>query len=163
MDQAGLSYCLHCKNKKPIDQFILRKKDDKYGLQGEPTSSCTSCATKAQQRRDMKKRKWVEEGIHLSGDPAEANCPTSLEQFAALLHKQALTGDICYSARVSIQGLSREEDEIFTAIVGHVWEATRFWFMYGQFLHEGQWLMLPFFNQIQNKKCPEEWYCPASL
>lgn len=131
MDQALLFHCLHCKNKKPIDQFILRRKDDKYGLQGQPTSSCTSCAAKAQQRREVKKRKRVEEVDGPSGDPPETNRPISLEQFTTLLHQQALTGDINCVACVSTQGLFGEDDKVCAAIVARVWKSTGFRFTYG--------------------------------
>ena len=97
-------------------------------------------------RRENKKRKRDEEGLHSSGDPEDPEHTTSIEQFTALLQEQARTGNICCSARVSTQGLAGEVDEICAGIVGRVWEATGFRFMYAQFPLEGRRLIIPLFN-----------------
>ena len=36
MEQASLLHCHDCKNNKTKDQFILRKRNNKYGVRGEP-------------------------------------------------------------------------------------------------------------------------------
>jgi len=81
-------------------------------VQDEPTSRCCSCAAKERHRCEIKKRKRDEEGPDPSEDPAEPDRTTSIEQFTALLHKQALTGDPCCFAHVSTQGLDGEVGEI---------------------------------------------------
>ena len=70
----------------------------------------------------------------------------SIEQFVALLHEQASAGNICCSVCVSTQGLGGDTDEMCARIVGHVWEATGFRFMYGWFPLDGRWLIFPIFN-----------------
>ena len=137
MEQGPLFRCHDCKNCKPKDQFSLRKRDDKHGARGEPSSRCLPCAAKERARHETKKRKRAEEGLDASGDPAEAGRPISIEQFTALLREQVLTGKIYYSARVSTQGLAGEADEMRAGIVRHVWEATGFRFTYGPILLEG--------------------------
>ena len=147
MDQAPLLYCLQCKNSKPRDEFALRIRSNKYGARGEPSSKCSSCVAKERHRHENRKRKRDEEGHETPMDPAEPDRPMlSVEQFMALLHEQALAGDICCSVRVSTQGLAGEADEICARIVGRVWEATGYRFTYGWFPLEGQSLMLPLFN-----------------
>ena len=136
MEQEPLIYCHDCHVSKPRDQFALRKRSDKHGEKGEPTSRCSPCAEKERHRRETKKRKRSEENPNLCVDPEEPNCLISLEQFAARLHEEALTGVISYSARVSTQGLSEEAGVICSMIVGRVWEATGFRFTYGPFLLE---------------------------
>ena len=136
MDHEPLFICHDCHHRKPKDQFALRKRTDKHGAKGDPSSRCSSCAEKRHQH-EKKKRKQVEEGPDLFGDPEEPDCIVSLEQFTARLRKDALTGVISYSARVSTQGLSGEVDDICTAAVRRVWEATGFRFTYGQSLLEG--------------------------
>src|SRR6266404_1768114 len=128
MDQALLVYCHTCKNNKPVDQFKLRAKDDKYGRKGEPTTRCSPCMMKVQQRCKSKRRKRAEEG---SEDPVEPNTILSIENFTALLHQQAIAGDINWSGCVSTQELPGEAEDAFKAIAVHVWEATGFRFKYG--------------------------------
>ena len=65
------------------------------------------------------------------GDPEEPDCAISLEQFTAQLHEKAHTGVISYSGCVSTQEISGEVDNLCKVIVGHVWEATGFKFIYG--------------------------------
>ncbi len=163
MEQAPLLRCYDCKSSKTKDQFELRKRKNKYGEQGEPLSRCSSCAAKERERNEKKKRKRDEEGRDASGDPARPDRAISIDQFTSALHEQALTGVISFSARVSTQGLGVEEDGICTTIVGRVWEATGFRFTYGWFPLEGQWLILPLFNQVQDENYPEEWHCPAGV
>jgi len=86
---------------------------------------------KERDRHMIRKRKRDEEGLDPSEDPAEPNPTISIEQFTALLREQALAENICYSARVSTQGLTGEVDEICSKAVGRVWEATGFRFTYG--------------------------------
>lgn len=140
MEQAQLIYCHTCKNKKPVDQFKLRAKDDKYGRKGEPTTRCSPCMMKVQQRRQIQKRKRAEEG---SEDPVETNTILSMEKFTALLHQQAIAGEIDWSGRVSTQELPGEAEDTFKAIAARVWEATGFRFQYGCFPLEVQLLMHP--------------------
>ena len=130
MEQAPLLYCCDCKKSKSRDQFTLRTRNNKHGARGEPSSRCSSCAAKERDRNIIRKRKRDEEGHDSFGDLAESDHTASIEQFTALLREQALTGDICCSARVSTQGLDGE-DEICARIVGRVWEATGFRFTYG--------------------------------
>ena len=94
----------------------------------------------------------VEEGPDLCGDPGEPNIPISLEQLMAQLCEQALTGAISCSTCVSTQELSGEADDICSIVIGHVWEATGFRFMYGWFPLEGQWLMLPLYRKKYTQK-----------
>ena len=114
-------------------------------MQGDVLSRCASCAAKERERYKIRKRKRDEEGPDLSRGPAEPDRPLSIEQFTALLREKALTGVISCSARVSAQGIAGNADGICTVLVGHVWEATGFWFMYGRFPLEGQWLILTLF------------------
>ena len=113
--------------------FLLHKKTSKRSIEGEPSSRCSSCAAKERERRQIKKRKRDDEGLDLSGDPAEPDRSITIEQFTVLLREKGLTGVISCSARVSTQGLVGNADEMCTAIVGRVWEATGFRFTYGQF------------------------------
>ena len=84
-----------------------------------------------QDQHESKKQKQVEEGPDLCGDPGEPISIISLEKLMEWLHEEALTGVISCSTCVSTQELSGEADDICSAIVGHVWEATRFQFTYG--------------------------------
>ena len=130
MEQEPLRQCLDCHSWKSRDQFALRKRADKHAAKGDRISRCTPCVEKRHQR-EHKKRKRVEEGSDLCGDPGEPDFPISLEQLTAQLREQALTGMISCSTRVSTQGLSGEADEICSIVIGHVWEATGFRFTYG--------------------------------
>ena len=131
MDQEPHHHCHDCKSSKCREGFSLHKKDSKHGLQGEPSSRCLSCVAKERERRKIRKRKRDEDGIDLTEDPAEPDRSISIEEFTALLREKALTGAISWSTRVSTQGLVGNADEMCTAIVGRVWEATRFRFTYG--------------------------------
>lgn len=148
MEQEPLLRCRYCKNSKPRDQFPLRKKNHKHGARGEPSSSCASCTAKAQDRREIKKRKRDEEDPDAYGDTPKPDRTLTIEQFTTLLREKALTGVISCSARVSTQGLDGEEEDMCTGIAGRVWEATGFRFTYARFPFEfgGQWLMLPLFH-----------------
>ena len=137
MEWEQLFYCHDCENRKPRDQFALCKQTDKHGAMGKPSTRCTSCAENWHWCKSSK-QKWVERGTDLCGDPEEPDCTVSLEQFTAGLHEEAITGMISYSACILTEGLFGEVDDICTAIVGHVWEATDFQFTYGWFLLEGQ-------------------------
>ena len=130
MEQEPLFCCHDCKSSKPREEFSICKRDSKHGVQGEPPSRCSSCAAK---RRQIRKRKRDEEGLDLSGGPAEPDRPISIEQFTALLREKALTGVISCSARVSTQGLAGNADDMCTVLVRRVWEATGFRFTYGRF------------------------------
>ena len=129
MEQEPLLQCQDCHSRKPQNQFALCKRSDKHGAKGDPSSRCSSCAEKRHQREN-KKRKRAERGPGLCGDPGEPIPAISLEQLTAQLHEEALTGVISCSIRVSTQGLSGEVDDIHSVIVGRVWEATGFRFMY---------------------------------
>ena len=50
MEQAPLLYCRGCHTNKTIDKSKLRERDDNYGRNGDPTSQCSPCAAKKQQR-----------------------------------------------------------------------------------------------------------------
>ena len=130
MEEEPLRYCHSCQIRKPKDQFVLCKRSDKHGEKGAPSTRCLPCAENRHQREN-KKQKQVEAGTEPCGDPGEPDCVVSLEQFAARLHEEAKTGVISYSARVSTEELSGEVEDMCTAIVGHVWEATGFRFTYG--------------------------------
>ena len=130
MDQEPCFRCHDCKNRKRKEEFVLHKRDNKHGSQGEPTSRCLSCAAKERERRKNRKRKRDDERLDLPGDPAEPDRSISIEQFTALLREKALTGVISFSTRVSTQGLAGNADEMCSAIVGRVWEATGFRFTY---------------------------------
>ena len=134
MEQEPLYHCHDCHHRKRRDQFALRKRTDKYGAKGEPTSRCSSCTEQEQGRRENRKRKRDEEGPDASRDPGEPNRTISLEQFTTQLHENALTGTISYSANISTQELSGEADDLCTVIVGRVWEATGFRFTCGRFI-----------------------------
>src|SRR5258708_24152546 len=98
MEQGPLFHCHDCERKKPIYEIKLHKKDKKYGKKGEPTSTCIPCAANRQERCQNKKWQWDEEGPDPSEGPAEPSPITSIEQFAALLHQQAIMGDInCFA------------------------------------------------------------------
>ena len=90
-----------------------------------------SCTAKEWERCKIRKRKQDEDSIDLTEDPAEPDWSISIEEFMVLLREKALTGAISWSTCVSTQGLVGNADEMCTAIVGHVWEATRFRFTYG--------------------------------
>src|SRR5258706_15473953 len=126
MEQEPLLRCCYCGNSKPRDQFPLRKRKQKHGARGEPSSSCDTCMAKARDRREIKKRKRDEEGPYTYGDTPEPDRILSIKQFTTLLREKALTGVISCSAHVSAQGLDGEEEDICSGIVGHVWEATGF-------------------------------------
>jgi len=130
MEQAPL-YCRDCKTSKPRDQFKLRKRDDKYGRKGEPTSKCSHCTTRNENGCQALKRKRNEEGLDPAEDPPEPDPTISIEQFTTMLHDRALSGDLCCRMRVSTQGLAGEEAEVVKVIVGRVREATGFRFTYG--------------------------------
>ena len=132
MEQEPLRQCLDCHCRKPRDQFAPRKRTDKHGAKGDPSTRCAPCAEKKHQR-EYKKRKRVEDDPDLCGDPGDPNFPISLEQFTAHLREQALTGAISCSTRVSTQDLSVEADDIYPIVIGRVWEATGFRFTYGWF------------------------------
>ena len=143
MEQAQIFSCHYCGIKKPIDQFKIREKDDKYGRKGKPTSRCSRCVTISCNRCQSTKRKRDEEGPDPSEHPVEPSATVSIAQFTEELQKCAPRGDICYSARISTQGLDGDEDEICKVIVGCVWEATGFRFTYDWFPLEVQWLTFP--------------------
>ena len=117
MEQEPLLQCLNCHSRKPRDQFAPRKRTDKHGAKGDPGSRCAPCAEKKHQR-EYKKRKRVEEGPDLCGDPGEPDLPISLEQLTAQLREEALTGAISCSTRVSTQELSGEADDICSIVIG---------------------------------------------
>ena len=58
-----------------------------------------------QQRRQNLKQKCDEEGPNPSEDLPESGSANSFEQFTALLHKQARTGDLYYRTCISTQGV----------------------------------------------------------
>lgn len=130
MEEEPLLQCRDCHSRKPRDRFALRKKSDKHGAKGNPSTRCLPCAEKRHQR-ETKKRKRVEECPDLYGDPGEHDPIISLEQLTAQLHEEALAGVISCSTRVSTQELSGEAEDICSVIVGRVWEATGFRFTYG--------------------------------
>ena len=72
------------------------------------------------------KTKRDEERPKPSEGPLEA---ISTEQITELLHQQARRGDLRCRARVSTQGIAKEEEEMFQVIVEYVWVATGFKFM----------------------------------
>jgi hypothetical protein len=131
MEQVPRFYCHDCGNRKLKEQFELRKRSDKYGVQGDPTSSCSSCAAKRRHRRENKKRKRDEEGPDPSRAPVQSITTISMAQFTAALRKEAVADDLCFSALVSTQGLVGDTNEIGRAIAARVWEATGFRFTYG--------------------------------
>ena len=128
MDQESLFRCHDCHHRKPKDQFALRKRTDKHGAKGSPSSRCLSCAEQERHRRENKKRKRDEEAPDPSGDLEECDRAISLNQFTAQLHEKARTGVISYSGCVSTQDISGDVDDMCTVIVGRVWEATGFKF-----------------------------------
>jgi len=84
--------CHVCKQLKPLSEFNLGAKDDRYSKKGEPTSKCTLCTLHSQLSRQRTKRK------HANDDAEE---PTSLsiddsvmcvDQFTALLANRASDG-----------------------------------------------------------------------
>src|SRR5258706_15333112 len=108
MEQEPLFSCHDCHHRKPKAHFALRKKTDRHGPEGEPTSRCLPCAEQERHRHENKKRKQLEEGTDPSGDPPECNRPISLEQFTEQLHEKACTGVFSYSGCMSTQGISGE-------------------------------------------------------
>jgi len=146
MEQEPLFRCHDCTTSKPREEFSIRKRDSKHGVQRDVPSRCASCAATERERCKIRKRKRDEKGLDLSGGPEEPNRPMSIEQFTTLLREKALTGVFSFSARVSAQGLAGNADDICKVLVARVWEATGFRFTYGRFPLEGQWLMLTLFN-----------------
>jgi hypothetical protein len=142
MDQASLHFCRDCGARKPKDQFHLRQKDDRFGCKGEPTSRCTSCATRSLERRQEMKRKRADDPSEVSAEPSPPQSIESIEQFTTMLHQQAHTDDLCCRARVPTKELAGNEDEVLKVLVGRVWEATGFRFMCVRFPPEGQQLTL---------------------
>ena len=69
-------------------------------------------------------------------DTPEPDSMLAIKQFTMLLREKALTGVISCTACVSTEGLDGEEEEICSVIVGRMWEATGFRFMYDQFPFE---------------------------
>jgi hypothetical protein len=130
MEQPTLYHCHGCKAKKPHDQFNLRRKSDKFGLNGEPTGRCTSCTMKNKQAHENLKRKRNKESFHTSESLEERNYAVSIEQFTALLRQKAPMDDLHFRAHVSTQGLVEEEEEIFKRIVKCIWDATGFRFTF---------------------------------
>ena len=126
--ELPLPRCHDCRNRKPIDQFPLRKQNSKHGSRGEPSATCIVCTAKARDRREIKKRKRNEEGLDTYEDALEPNRVLAIEQFTMLLREKSLADVISCSARVSTQGLYGDENAICSVIVGRVWEATGFRF-----------------------------------
>ena len=146
VEQEPLFRCHNCKHRKTRDEFLLYKKNTKHGVQGEPSTRCSSCAVTERETRQLKKRKRDEEGIDLTGDPPQPDWSISIEQFMTLLREKALTSIISWSTHVSTQGLVGNADEMCAAIVGCVWEATGFRFTYGWLPLEREFLVLIPFN-----------------
>ena len=138
MEQAPFHFCRDCMTRKPINQFNLHQRNDKYGAKGEPTGRCTHCTVRNQQRHQDLKRKH---GENPSGCLPEPSPALSTQQFMILLQEQALKGNLSYQTCVLTQGMTDEEGDIFDVIAACVWDATGFRFMFVWFLTEVQWLI----------------------
>ena len=152
MEQEPLLYCRDCKSSKSRDQFNSCQRDDKHGAKGEPTSKCTDCVMRNQQRRQITKRKRDEEGPNPSEGPSELDPVLSMEEFSTLLPNQALEGNLCCRACVSTQEMDDDDAEKYNVIAGHMWEATGFRFRFVCFPLEVQWLMFPAIQTTATKK-----------
>ena len=129
MEQEPLLQCLNCHSWKSKDQIAPWKRADKHAAKGNQISRCAPCIEKRHQC-EHKKWKWIEEGPDLCGGPGEPDFPISLEQLMGQLCEEALTSAISCSTHVSTQELSGEPDDICSIVIGHMWEATGFCFMY---------------------------------
>ena len=110
--------------------------------------------TRNQQGCQILKPERDEKGPDSSEDSLELDPATSSEQFMALLHGQALRGDLCCQTCISTQLIAEDEaEEMFQAIVGRVWDATGFRFTFVWFPLAGievKWLI---FSTIQLDIC----------
>jgi hypothetical protein len=125
---APLYPCHNCRQLKPLSEFELRAKDDRYGKKGDPTTKCTPCALRNRLSRQNKKRKHEpdEPTSVCTNDPV---LPVDRDRFmAALLTRRAPDGSLSCCMRVTTEGMVGDTKVIADIIAGDVWEATGYRF-----------------------------------
>jgi hypothetical protein len=123
-----LRTCHDCKQLKPLSEFKLREKDDRYGKKGGPTSRCTQCTLRSQLSRQNLKRKRANDDAEELISLCISDSVLSVDQFTAQLANRAPDGSLRCCTRIATQGMVGNTKEVANIIAGHVWEATGYRF-----------------------------------